>query len=114
MIGHLLNRELTVRRRTFVDDGAGGRIPGRFEVDTIRVMVSQPTPAEVEATGQWGAQLSHVVHALPGVEVFRGDELVGDLPSEVPAGSCLRVIAIVRNSRSTYTRILCETTQAEG
>jgi hypothetical protein len=114
MIGHLLNRTLTVWRPETVVDDVGGQTVTFAQAGTVRAMVSQPTPAE-QSIGdhQWGAELTHVVHALADADVRRGDELGGDLPSDVPASRRLRVLAVVRNSRETYTRASCEVTQAE-
>lgn len=113
MISHLLNRELTVHRPSAEPDGAGGQVVTHVESGTIRAQVNQPTPAEREAAGQWGARLSHVVHTEPGADVRRGDELGGELPSDVPSDSRLRVLATISNSRSTYLRVECEVTQTE-
>lgn len=113
MIGHLLNRTVTVHRPQTTPDDVGGYTVAYVEVGEIRAQVNQPTPAERQLAAQFGANLSHVVHALYGEDVRRGDELGGELPSDVPVGSRLRVISAVSDSRSTYTRVECEITQAE-
>jgi hypothetical protein len=113
VISHLLDRALTVYRPTAEGDGAGGQTVTHAAAGDVRAMVSQPNAAERETASQHGVRLSHIVYAEPGADVRRGDQLGGELPSDVPAGSRLRVIAIVRNSRSTYTRIECEITQTE-
>lgn len=114
MIGHLALTELTVHRPSTVDDGVGGQAVTYSEVGEIRAQVNQPTVEERRLAQQAGALLSHVLHTVAGADVRRGDELDGDLPSEVPADRRLRVISTVSNSRSTYLRIECEVTQAEG
>jgi hypothetical protein len=111
-IGHLLTQTLSVYRPTEVVDSGGGREMTAVLVGTIRAKVNQPTPAEVEAAGVWGAQLSHVVHAEVYEDVRRGDEFGGELPSEVEQGFRLRVIAVVSDSHQTYRRMLCEVAQA--
>jgi hypothetical protein len=113
VISHLLDRDLTVYRPSAVDDGAGGQTVTHAESGTVRAVVSQPSAAERDTAAQWGTRLSHVVYCEPGADVRRGDQLGGELPSDVPTDARLRVIAIVRNSRSTYTRVECETTQVE-
>lgn len=114
MIGHLLNRTLDVWRPETVPDGSGGQTVTYTQVGSVRVQVNQPTVEERLLAQQAGANLSHIIHALPGVDVVRGDELDGALPSDVPDGSRLRVVSAVSNSRSTYTRIEAEITQIEG
>lgn len=113
MIGHLLVSTLTVHRPISTDDGLGGTEVVMVEAGDIAAQVSQPTPVELQVAAQWGAQLTHVIHAAAGADVRRGDELAGDLPSDVPEGRRLRVISTVSNSRTTYTRVLCEVVQAE-
>jgi hypothetical protein len=112
-IGHLCRTVLTVHRPTPTDDGMGGRTVTYTSIGQVRVQVNQPTAEERMLAQQAGAELSHVLHAVASVDVRRGDELDGDLPSDVPVGRRLRVIATVSNSRSTYTRIEAEITQAE-
>lgn len=114
MIEHLLTQTLDHYRPMYdLDAGGGQELAGYETVGALRCMVSQPSSAEVQdAAAKWGAVLTHVVHALAGVDVRRGDELDGPIPS-MPDGSRLRVLAVVANSRQTYTRIECETVQAE-
>jgi head-tail adaptor len=114
MIGHLLNRTLTVHRATATTDGVGGQTITYAQVGTVRAQVNQPTAEQRQAAGQWAANLSHIVHTLPGADVQRGDELGGDLPSDIPSGARLRVLSTVANSRDTYTRLDVEITQPEG
>ena len=105
MIGHRLNSTLTVYRATYVADGAGGRTKLMVPVDTIRAQVNQPTAAERAAAAQLGAALSHVVHTTYGADVQRGDEL------DNGGARRLRVLAVLNNSRETYSRLECEVVQ---
>jgi len=113
VIGHLLLTALTVHRPTAASDGMGGQTVTYTEAGEIRAQVNQPTVEERMLAQQAGAELSHVLHAVYGADVRRGDELDGDLPSDVPDGHRLRVISAVSNSRSTYTRIEAEVVQVE-
>lgn len=114
MIEHLLTQSLSVWRPSTAVDSGGGQTVTVSQVGTVRAKVNQPTPAEVQAAGVFGARLSHVVHVLPHEDVRRGDELDGDLPSDIPADHRLRVYAAVSDSHQTYRRLECEITQAEG
>lgn len=114
MINHLTRTLLTVHRPSTASDGMGGRTVTFAEVGEVRVQVSQPTVEDRMLAQQAGAELSHILHATYGADVRRGDELDGDLPSDIPAGRRLRVFAVVSNSRSTYRRIEAEVTQAEA
>lgn len=114
MISHLLNRTLDVWRPETAPDGAGGQTVTYAQIGHVRVQANQPTTEERLLAQQAGVNLSHIVHARFGVDVARGDELDGDLPSDVAAGRRLRVISAVSNSRQTYTRIEAEITQTEG
>lgn len=113
MIGHLTRTLLTVHRPSTVADGIGGTTVAFVQVGQVRVQVNQPTVEERMLAQQSGVGLSHVLHAVAGSDVRRGDELDGDLPSDVPEGRRLRVVAAVSNSRTTYLRLECEITQAE-
>ncbi len=112
-IAHLTKTDLTVYRPTATSDGLGGQTTTYTQVGQIRVQVNQPTTDERMLAQQAGVDLTHVLHAIYGVDVQRGVELDGDLPSPLPDGRRLRVIAVISNSRSTYTRIECETVQVE-
>lgn len=114
MIGHLARTPLTVWRPSTTSDGAGGQVTTYTLAGHIRAQVSQPNAEERMLAAQAGAELSHVVHAVAGVDVRRGDELDGPVPSPLPDGHRLRVLAVIANSRSTYTRIECEVIQTEG
>lgn len=105
MIGHRLNDTLTVYRATDTPDGAGGTTRSFASIGTVRAQVSQPSAAERSVAAQFGANLTHVVHAVFGADVERGDELdTGD-------DRRLRVLAVTHNSRRTYARLECEVTQ---
>jgi len=112
MIGHLLTQTLSVYRSVDTVDNGGGRLQVFVQVGTVRAKVDQPTPAEVELAGVWGAQLSHVVRTEVYEDIRREDEFGGELPSEVLADQRLRVLAVVSDSHQTYRRMLCEITQA--
>ena len=112
-IDHLLNRELTVWRPSTDTDDVGGQTLTWAEIGPVPVMVSQPRADERTVAGQAGAQLSHVVHTRSTADVARGDELAGDLPSDIPEGHRLRVLAVVSDSRGTYRRLATEAVQAE-
>ncbi|HMG44656.1 MAG TPA: head-tail adaptor protein [Acidimicrobiales bacterium] len=113
-IGHLCVTALTVHRPSTVADGIGGTTVTYSQVGQIRAQVNQPTPEERMLAQQAEANLTHILHTVAGADVRKGDELGGDLPTDVPAGRRLRVISAVSNSRTTYLRIEAETTQAEG
>jgi SPP1 family predicted phage head-tail adaptor len=102
MIGHLLNSAVTVYRPGFTADDVGGRTKVFAEVGTIRVKVDQPSEAERMIAAQMGAVLTHVLHAPYGADVERADEIDTGGPRR------LRVVAVVNNSRLTYTRIECQ------
>lgn len=107
-----MTQTLSVWRTEDAEDSGGGQTETTTQVSTIRAKVNQPTPEEIQAAGAWGAQLSHVVHTPVYNDVRRGDQLGGELPSEILSGYRLRVIAVVSDSHQTYRRCLCEVTQA--
>jgi hypothetical protein len=113
MIAHLLVTELEVWRPSTVTDAVGGQTVTRALVATVRASVSQPTAAERQLGERWGADLDQVVYLDASVDVRRGDELAGVIPSGV-GDARLRVLDVTRNSRTTYTRADCEAIQAEG
>ena len=112
MIDHLMTHTLSLWRSTNVEDAGGGQTETTVQIGTTRAKVNQPTPEEIQLAGTWGARLSHVVHTPEYVDIRRGDEFGGELPSEVLAGYRLRVLSVVSDSHRTYRRCLCEVTQA--
>jgi hypothetical protein len=83
VISHLLNRELTVYRRTESPDGAGGLVSVFEPVGTVECRVSQAVTATVRirervTADQTGAEPNLIVYMEPDADVFRGDELRGD------------------------------------
>ena len=110
-IGHLLTQTLSLWRGEDTIDAGGGRVLVFAQVDVIRAKVNQPTPEEAQLAGVWGARLSHVVHTENYVDIRRGDQLGGELPSEVEPGQQLRVLSVVSDSHSTYRRSFCEIVQ---
>lgn len=107
-----MTQTLSLYRSVDIIDSGGGRDQVMLQVGTLRAKVNQPTPEEVQAAGVFGARLSHVVHTAAFVDIRRGDEFGGELPSEVLSGYRLRVVSVVSDSHSTYLRMMCETTQA--
>lgn len=74
-------------------------------VATIRVKVGQPSTEEREIAARSGSTLTHVVHALYGANVKRGDEL------DIGGARRLRVVDVVTNSHQSYARLGCEVVQ---
>jgi head-tail adaptor len=108
VIGHLLNRRLSVLRPSTVPDGSGGQWATYTLVGEIAAKVDQPTARERAEGDQWGAEHSHTVYFRPGADVRRGDELHG-------GGQRFRVLATAAPSRSAYLKApASELVQAEG
>lgn len=108
MIGHLLNRTLTVHRPATAADGAGGQTVALVKTGTVRAKVDQPTATERTEGDQWGAEHSHTIRFLRDADVRRGDELTG-------GGQRFRVLATVTDSHATYLKApASELTQPEG
>ena len=108
MIGHLLNRRVTVLRPVITTDEVGGQAVALEPAGTIPVKIGQPRPDERPLGDQWGARLTHVAHTLATADVRRGDQLdAGD-------GWRLRVLAVITNSHRSYLRAECEAFQPEG
>lgn len=101
MIGHLLNASVTVYRASFAADGRGGRTRSTASHGTLRAKLEQPSPAERLVAARDGAVLDWIVHVLYGSDVQRGDEI------DAGGARRLRVVAVVTNSRHTYTRLEC-------
>lgn len=95
MIGHLLNRTLTVARATRVDDPYGGGVDTVATVGTVAARVSRPSPAEREVAAREGVRVTHTGYMNAGVDVRRGDTLTGD-------GQTFEVISVVAPSRPDY------------
>lgn len=106
-IGHLLNAQVTVWRRTSVPDGSGGQATAWVEVGPVRCRISQASAAERVAARQAGADHTQPVYFRPGSDVRRGDELRG-------GGQTWRVVADVVPSEVVYLRADCELIQPEG
>lgn len=103
---HELRRTLAVWRPDTMEDGAGGQDVVMVEVGEVQVQVSQPSAAERISAAQAGAEMTHVMHARPDAQVYRGDELRG-------GGDTFYVIATVQPSQPVYLRIEAKRIQAE-
>lgn len=112
MIGHRLNTPLDVWRPVVTLDAGGGQQTVWQQIGQIYGQVSQPSADERRIAQQDGAQLTHIVHTIYGADVKRGDELAGELPSEVRDGERLRVLSAVSDSRRTYLRVETQARQA--
>jgi len=107
VIEGFLNRSLDVFRPSTASDGSGGRTTQLVPASSVRAMVSQPSAQERESGGQWGARHTHSVYVLPSADIRRGDELRG-------GGQNLRVLAVIRPSRSVYRKAVCQLIEQEG
>lgn len=112
MIGHLLTHTVDVYRPSKAQDAVGG-FAETFSLvaEDVDVMPSQPTSEEQRIAAQGGATLDYVLYALSTQDIRRGDELAGQLPSPTNVVQRVKVIAVVRNSRTTYTRLNCQVIQ---
>lgn len=106
MLGHLLNRDLTVYRESFTADGQGGRTKSFASAGTVRAQVCQPSDQERLAAAQLGARLDAIVYVPFGADVERGDML------DDGGARRWRVVAEESNSRSTYARL--HVTEVQG
>lgn len=112
MIGHLLTHTVDVYRPAKTQDTVGGFVETfTLVAEDVDVMPSQPTSEEQRVAAQGGATLDYALYALSGEDIRRGDELAGSLPSPTNAVQRVKVLAVVRNSRSTYTRLNCQVIQ---
>lgn len=74
-VARLLNTQVTVWRRTRVDDGMGGGLETWAQVGTLRARLAQPSATERVVADQSQARLTHVVYLPADSDVRRGDEL---------------------------------------
>jgi len=101
-----LNRTLAVWRSELTEDGQGGQTETPGQVAEVRAKVNQPSAAERVEAARSGADLTYVLHLLPGANVRRNDELRG-------GGEVFRVKATVAPSVAAYLRAECERDQVE-
>ena len=112
MIGHLLTHVVELHRPDKTQDTVGGHAETfTLVTDELRVMPAQPQAEEQRIAAQGGATLDYVLYALSGSDVRRGDEIAGALPSPTNVVQRVKVWGVVRNSRSTYTRLQCQVIQ---
>ncbi|MDQ8045256.1 MAG: hypothetical protein REI11_11680 [Patulibacter sp.] len=106
------NETVSVWRRTYVDDDAGGSSYEYVDVSDpdhpLRVKVSQPAAAEQIEAQQAGSSMTMIVHMHPSADVRRGDEL------RRSDGDRLRVKYTIHPSERVYLRADCELIQPEG
>lgn len=112
------NRTATVQRPTSTPDGAGGWSQTWAEAGQIPVRCSQPSSADGESAQAGRAAITHVVYALPGADVRRGDRL--HLASQLLNGVVLiagelllDVDSVVEPSEPVYRRAACVSVQTE-
>ncbi|MFJ4687058.1 head-tail adaptor protein [Streptomyces sp. NPDC088789] len=110
MIGHWLNRSLTVRRPVSVPDGYGGQTTTLVDQpDPVRAKVDQPSAADRTLAAQSRSEHSHDIYLLPGAGVRRGDEL-----HDPATGQQWRVLAVVAPSTTRYRKVQAQLVQGEG
>ncbi len=110
MIGHWLNRQLQVWRRTAVDDGYGGQTSTRVrQPDDVRAKVDQPSASERLLAAQTNSHHTHSIYLMPDADVRRGDEL-----HDESTGQQWRVLAVVAPSTARYRKADAELIQGEG
>lgn len=103
MIRHLLNTNVDVYRASFTNDGRGGRTSSMSKVGTIRARVMPlPKMLEERVAGEMAELEFYVAHVLADADVQREDELDTGLARR------LRVLAVVKDSSSTYKRLECQ------
>jgi head-tail adaptor len=103
-LAKLLNSRVDVWRMATVPDGAGGETTSLTQVGSARAMVSQPSASERMFADQGQSLHSHTVHAPPGSDIRRGDELRRGTQR-------FRVLSVFEPSRPIYVRADCELTQ---
>ena len=102
---HLLNETVQVQRPTRAPDGQGGWREGWQDVGAARVRIRPASAREREAGAVTEALLSHVVYAMDGADIRRGDRLVR------ASGEMLTVIAVRRPSAGHHLEIDAEAVQ---
>ncbi|ADU50167.1 phage head-tail adaptor [Thermaerobacter marianensis DSM 12885] len=102
---HLLNETVQIQRRTRTSDGQGGWKEGWQDVGTARVRIRPASAREREAGAVTEALLSHVVYALDGADIRRGDRLVR------ASGETLAVISVRQPSAGHHLEIDAEAVQ---
>jgi head-tail joining protein len=96
----LLRTRREVWRTTTVPDGLGGFTTVTALAGTVRCKVDSATANERESGGQWSAEHTHSVFAVPSADIRRGDEIRG---GRAP----LRVLAVVEPSSPVYIKAIC-------
>lgn len=112
------NRTATVRRQTSTPDGAGGWSQTWADVGEVQVRCSQPSTVDRESAQAGQAAITHVVYALPGADVRRGDRLrvaaqMLDGVVRIDGELLLDVDSVVEPSEPVYRRAACVSVQTE-
>jgi len=105
---HLLNETVQVERPTRTADGQGGWKEGWQAAGLVRVRIRPASAREREAGAVTEALLTHVVYAMDGADIRRGDRLVRE------SGEQLAVIAVRRPSAGHHLEIDAEAVQRGG
>ena len=107
MIGHLLNRTVTVWREERTETGSGGWTTEWVDKGSRKVRVSQPSAAERLVADRAGAALDAHVYAAHDADIGRGDQLRS-------SGETYRVTATISPSvPGVYLRADCEHIQTQ-
>lgn len=112
------NRSATVQRQTSTADGSGGWSQTWADAGQLRVRCSQPSSSDGESAQAGQAAITHVVYALPGADVRRGDRLRVDAQLldgvvQIEGELLLDVDSVVEPSEPVYRRAACVSVQTE-
>ncbi|MFO7274416.1 MAG: phage head closure protein [Bacillota bacterium] len=106
MITHLLNRVVTIERKTRTHDGQGGWKEGWQVVGTIRARVRPSTARERSAVAIVPeAIVTHVLYTEYGADIRRDDRVT------LEDGTRLKVVAVLRPSAGHHLEVQAEEVQ---
>ena len=99
-IAHLLNRRVTLERKTRTADSQGGFAETYADVGTMPARIHAPSAADREVGARLEAVVSQVAYVTGGFDVQRDDRLV------LGVGRYAYVVAVLDPSRPGHHRKL--------
>lgn len=104
-VAHLLNRRVTLERKTRTPDGQGGYTETYADVGTVPTRIHAPSATDREVGARLEAVVSKVAYVTGGFDVRRDDRLV------LGVGQYAYVVAVLDPSVAHHRKLLLDERQ---
>lgn len=100
-VNHLLNRSVTVTRRTSSSDGSGSNPTTPAVIATIRAKIDAARASDRMLADQDADRVTHTIYFNPGADIVR-DDVVNDGATD------FKILSLLPPSRAHHLKTLAE------